>query len=235
MSRLRRSNMLLLLTGVVLAAGCRNHMPHALTWPAGGDVQPSHAKPPEGGYYSNWDPYAVSLEVTPIEAVNPVRTQHVLVATVRDKDGKPLPNRRVEWMIAQGSVGDIVEVDESGWRASRGWKQTNKYAVSHTNNFSHVLDRGNDDPADDIFIEPGQTWCVITSPVEGDSYVTVYAPGIYDWSKHKVFAVKHWYDVTWRFPEPYSSSHWRGKAGRTAIHVALLLMYGGLSAVYLLA
>ena len=33
----------------------------------------------------------------------------------------------------------------------------------------------------------------------------------------------------------YSSSHWRGKAGRTAIHVALLLMYGGLSAVYLLA
>jgi uncharacterized repeat protein (TIGR01451 family) len=43
---------------------------------------------------------------------------------------------------------------------------------------------------------------VITSPIEGDTYITAYAPGIYDWSKHKVFATKHWYDVTWEFPEP---------------------------------
>ena len=33
----------------------------------------------------------------------------------------------------------------------------------------------------------------------------------------------------------YSSAHWRGKARRTAIHVALLFMYGGLSVVYLVA
>ena len=32
----------------------------------------------------------------------------------------------------------------------------------------------------------------------------------------------------------YSSSHWRGKPGRTAIHVALILVYGSFSAVYLL-
>lgn len=165
-------------------------------------MQFSHAKPPEGGYYTNWDPYAVSLEVTPVEAVNPVRTQHVLIATVKDKDGKPLPNRRVEWIISEGSVGDIVEVDESGWRASRGYKVDNHYAVSHTNNFDHVLDMGNDDPADDIELLAGQTWCVITSPIEGDTHMTVYAPGIYDWSQHKVFAVKHWYDVAWEFPPP---------------------------------
>jgi uncharacterized repeat protein (TIGR01451 family) len=190
--------------GLFLAAmpGCREHMPHAFTWPAGGDVQQTHAKPPEGGYYTNWDPYAVSLEVTPIEDVNPVRTQHVLVATVKDKDGKPLPNRRVEWIVAEGSVGDIIEVDESGIRASRGYKVTEKFAVSHTNNWAHVLDRGTDDPADDIHLEPGQTWCTITSPVEGDTHIIVYAPGIYDWSKHKVFAVKHWYDVQWQFPPP---------------------------------
>lgn len=181
-------------------AGCRNHMPHALTWPAGGDTQYTHAKPPEGGYYSNWDPYAVELEVTPPEDVNPVRTQHILIATVKDKEGKPLPNRRVEWIISEGSVGDIVEVDESGWRASRGYKVDNKYAVSHTNNFDHVLDRGNDDPSDDITLTEGQTWCVITSPIEGDTYITAYAPGIYDWNKHKVFAVKHWYDLYWEFP-----------------------------------
>jgi len=30
----------------------------------------------------------------------------------------------------------------------------------------------------------------------------------------------------------YSSSHWRGQRGRTLAHVALLLMYGGFSLVY---
>lgn len=174
--------------------GCRNTMPHSATWPASGDIVQTHPKPPEGGYYSNWDPYAVQIEVFPKEDKNPVKTQHVLVATVRDADGKPLPNRRVEWMLAEGGVGDIVEVDESGFRASRGYKVTNHYAVSHTNNFDHVLDLGNDDPSDDVHLTTGQTWCVITSPVVGTSYITAYAPGIYDWDQHKVFVVKHWYE-----------------------------------------
>ncbi len=197
-----------IVVGMVAAAGlaamgCKHHPPHKFgVWPYGGDIQFSHAKPPEGGYYKNWDPYAITLEVTPVEDVNPVRTQHVLIATVKDKNGKPLNNRRVEWIISEGSVGDIVEVDESGWRASRGYKVDNHYAVTHTNNYDHVLDRGNDDPSDDIHIDDGQTWCVITSPIEGDTYITVYAPGIYDWSKHKVFVVKHWYDLKWEFPPP---------------------------------
>src|SRR5438067_8026631 len=33
----------------------------------------------------------------------------------------------------------------------------------------------------------------------------------------------------------YSRSHWRGKTGRTVIHVILLLAYGGIAAAYLLA
>jgi uncharacterized repeat protein (TIGR01451 family) len=186
----------------VAITGCKTHMPHAATWPAGGDIVQSHAKPPEGGYYSNWDPWAAELEVTPVEDVNPVRTQHYLIATVRDKDGKPLPNRRVEWIISTGSVGDIIEVDESGWRASRGYKVDNHYAVSHTNNFDHTLTMGTDDTSDDIELMAGQTWCVITSPIEGDTHITAYAPGIHDTNKHKVFVTKHWYDVAWEFPEP---------------------------------
>jgi len=193
-----------------LIVGCRDAMPHSLTWPATGDQIPSHPKPPEGGYYSNWDPYAASITIDPVEDVNPVSTQHVFIATVKDKDGKPLPNRRVEWMLSDG-VGSIVEVDESGIRASRGYKTDNRFAVSHTSNGSHVLTRGNSDPSDDVKIGPGQTWCVITSPVEGTSNVIAYAPGIYDWSKHKAFAQKHWYDVAWEFPpeatNPIGSSH----------------------------
>ena len=33
----------------------------------------------------------------------------------------------------------------------------------------------------------------------------------------------------------YSSSHWRGRVGRTLIHMALLLTYGGFAVVYLAA
>jgi uncharacterized repeat protein (TIGR01451 family) len=159
-----------------------------------------HAKPIEGGYYTNFDPHAVSLEVTPTEFLSPVRRQHVLVATVRDDEGEPLANRRVEWMISEGSVGDFVEVDESGWRASRGHKLTNHYAVTHTNNFEHVLTRGTDDPADDIHLNEGDTWAVITSPIEGTTHVVAYAPGIYDWNKHKVFVTTLWQDVQVSWP-----------------------------------
>jgi hypothetical protein len=31
----------------------------------------------------------------------------------------------------------------------------------------------------------------------------------------------------------YSTSHWRGQVQRTLIHVALLLLYGGMATVYL--
>jgi hypothetical protein len=31
----------------------------------------------------------------------------------------------------------------------------------------------------------------------------------------------------------YSSSHWRGQFGRTAIHIMLLFIYGGMAALYL--
>ena len=212
---------LLAVIGMALTAvGCREHMPHALTWPGTGDTIYTHPKPPEGGYYSNWDPYAVELTLEPLDDVNPVRTQHVMIATVKDKNGKPLPNRRVEWIISEGSVGDIVEVDESGWRNSRGYKVDNHYAVSHTNNFDHVLDRGDSDPSNDIQLTEGQTWCVITSPVEGETHITAWAPGIYDWSKHKAFAIKKWYDVKWQCPAPVSLC-----AGQSAVLETAVMKY----------
>ncbi|MBT3201443.1 MAG: DUF11 domain-containing protein [Phycisphaerales bacterium] len=191
----------LAITTVGLVGGCETHFPHSFTL-APGDVERMHGEPAEGGYYSNWDPFAASIELTPLLDVNPVRTQHVFVATVKDKNGKPLPNRRVEWLVGEGTVGSIVEVDESGWRSTRGHKLTNKFAISHTNNFDHTLTRGNDDPSDDIVLKRGQTWCVVTSPIEGTTHMIAYAPGIYDWSKHKVFAVKHWLDVAWKLPAP---------------------------------
>ncbi|MGE3180085.1 MAG: hypothetical protein AB7N71_00505, partial [Phycisphaerae bacterium] len=185
------------------ASGCREHMPHAfITWPGGGDVTQSHPEPPEGGYYSQWDKFADSVEFTEVSAINPVNTQHYFIVTVKDKNGKPLPNRRVEWIMSSGGVGEIIAVDESGWRNSRGYVVDNHRAVSHTNWFKHVLDLGDNDPSNDIQLTEGQSWVQISSRVEGTSYLTAYVPAIYDESKHKVFAEKHWYDVKWDVPPP---------------------------------
>ncbi|MCE5326732.1 MAG: DUF11 domain-containing protein [Planctomycetaceae bacterium] len=135
---------------------------------------------------------AVTIELSPRKAVNPIMTQHVLVATVKDSSGCPLAGQRVEWIIPEGSMGTLVEVD--------GSKVTGQYAVTHTGACPKVLTRGNDDPADDVRLSAGQTWAVVTSPVEGATNVVAYAPGIRDWNRHKVFAVELWYDVKWDLP-----------------------------------
>jgi uncharacterized repeat protein (TIGR01451 family) len=174
-----------------------SYFPHLLHT---GDIIQTHAKPPLHGYYSNFDPHAVKLEVRPLESTSPVRTQHVIIATVYDENGNPRRNRRVEWLVE--GTGTIIEVDESGFFPGRGYKVDNKYAVSYTNYCEHTISRGNSDPNDDFVVRPGQTWCVISSAVEGDTYVTAYAPGIYNWDTHKVFVTKHWVDAEWAMPPP---------------------------------
>jgi uncharacterized repeat protein (TIGR01451 family) len=186
-----------------LDAGCfgvtqnPSYFPHLLPT---GDIIRTHAKPPGSGFFSNFDPHAVRIEVRPLESTNPVQTQHVLIATVYDEKGQPRRSRRVEWMLE--GTGNIVEVDESGFFPGRGYKVDNKYAVSYTSYCEHTISRGNNNPNDDFTIRPGQTWCVITSAIEGDTHVTAYAPGIYNWDADKVFVTKHWVDAEWSFPQP---------------------------------
>ncbi len=184
-----------------------NYFPYLLPT---GDIIETHAKPPGPGYYANFDPNAVQLEVRPLNATNPVRTQHVLIATVLDARGQPRRHRRVEWMVE--GVGNIIEVDESGFWPGRGYKKDNKYAVSYTDYCEHHVTRGNGNPNDDFVIRPGQSWCVISSAVEGDTHVTVYAPGIFDWDKRRVTVSCRWVDAAWRFPDPMAA-----EAGREVV------------------
>jgi uncharacterized repeat protein (TIGR01451 family) len=194
---------LLLAAGLSLLSGCfgvtqnPSYFPHLLPT---GDIIRTHAKPPGPSYFSDFDPHAARLEVRPLEATNPVRTQHVLIATIYDEKGNPRRHRRVEWMLE--GVGNIVEVDESGVFPGRGYKVDNKYAVSYTAYCEHRITRGNTDPNDDFVIRPGQTWCVISSAVEGDTHVTAYAPEISNWDNHKVFVTKHWVDAEWVLAPP---------------------------------
>jgi uncharacterized repeat protein (TIGR01451 family) len=200
--------LLLLAASVCWLSGCGvtqnpSYFPHLVPF---GDIIPTHAKPPGASYFSNFDPHAVRLEVRPLDATNPVRTQHVLIATVYDETGKPRRHRRVEWMLE--GEGNIIEVDESGLFPGRGYKTSNKHAVSYTDYHEHKITRGNSNPADDFTIRPGQTWCVITSAREGDTHVTVSAPGVANWDRGRVFATCRWVDANWALPPPAS-----GRAG----------------------
>jgi uncharacterized repeat protein (TIGR01451 family) len=204
--RRRFGYLLLISLFLVTAGGCfgvtqnPSYFPYLLPF---GDVIPTHAKPPGYGYFANFDPVAVRLEVRPVQATNPVRSQHVLIATVYDAKGQPRRDRRVEWILE--GKGSIIEVDESGCFPGRGYKEGTHYAVSYTNYREHRFTRGNGDPADDFIVRPGQTWCVITAAEEGDSHVTVYAPGVHDWDKGRVFVTCRWVDAEWRFPPPTSA------------------------------
>ena len=147
-----------------------------------------------------------SVELSPLEDTNPTKTQHTFIATVRDQDGRPVPNVQVHWILARtgDAVGDIVAYDDQdlgdGTSMPLTRKTDNQYAVSYTNEKPVVLDRGNSWVADeaawrDFEVGAGQSWCTITSPVEGDSHMIAYVPEIKDGLRHKVFALKHWQKV----------------------------------------
>ena len=146
---------------------------------------------------SLWAQEAASIEITPVEATNPMRTQHTLIATVRDAVGGPLGNRRVEWILARAGdlVGDIVEIDNAN---GEGRKIDNHYAITHTASQRTTVVTGS---GQEIPLDVGQTWITITSTRAGDTDIIAFAPSIADKTKHKTFAVKHWMDVTYEMPE----------------------------------
>jgi uncharacterized repeat protein (TIGR01451 family) len=198
-----RPQLLIAAACLALLPGCfgvtqnPTYFPHLLPT---GDIFPTHAKPPGLGYFKDFDPHACRLEVRPLEATSAVGTQHVLVATIYDENGTPRRHRRIEWLVE--GAGNIVEVDEGGFFPGRGYKVDNKYAVSYTGYGEHTFDRGNLDPNDDFTVRPGQSWCVISSAVEGDTHVTVYAPEVFNWDNRKTVVTHHWVDAEWRFPPP---------------------------------
>jgi len=185
----------------VVAAGCFNshnpgYFPNLLP---GGRIEQSHAKP-RFGFFRDFDPKAHRLEVTPKDATAPLGTQIVLVATVYDKDGDPRRSRRVEWMLE--GPGSIIEVDEAGLYAGRGYKVDNKYGVTYTRYVSHTITRGNDDEKDDVELCPGQTFCVVSSAVPGETTITAYAPGVFNWEKGRVVTKLVWGEGRFSFPAP---------------------------------
>jgi uncharacterized repeat protein (TIGR01451 family) len=203
MNRVGRRLGLLLLAAICCApaVGCfgltsnPSYFPYILPFE---DIITTHDKPIWPGNDANFDPKANTIVLMPVEETSRVRTQHVLLATVYDKNGNPLRNRTVKWEIE--GVGSIIEVDSDGVFPGRGHAITDRYGVSYTRWHEHRVTRGNANQGDDFMVRPGQTYLVITSPIEGDTHVTAYAPGIFDWDRRVAHTTVRWADVHWEFP-----------------------------------
>ena len=155
-----------------------------------GDVIETHAKPAGRGYFNDFDPKAVSIEVTPAQSTVATGSDHVLIATVADADGQPRRKRRVEWILE--GPGEILEVDESGVLPGRGYLSNNQRAVSYTSFRAHAFDRGTRNPGDDFRTEAGQTWCIVRSAKPGETVVTAYAPAVHNHDKRTATARITW-------------------------------------------
>ena len=119
-----------------------------------------------------------SLTITPVKDYNPIKSQHTFTIDVDQADGSAAAGAAVELILNRFSaaVGDIVSIG--------GVDPQKVY-----NTFGRVTTDDN-----------GQATLTITSTREGDTDVTVYAPGIADASANTAFAVKHWVDMTATFP-----------------------------------
>ena len=147
--------------------------------------------------------------------IAPVGSEVFVLGGVCDEEGYYRLREPLEWTLAQGSVGHFVDPGDSavGFFGLRGTFASlhseplpelcsNNYAVSVSSRKVQVLTRGTAEPNDDVFVLEGQGWISVTSPVEGNTYVTLAAPELDGWQQRQETAVIHWIDGQWTLPKP---------------------------------
>jgi uncharacterized repeat protein (TIGR01451 family) len=167
------------------------------------------------------------LLLTPTRLVAPVGGEVILLAGVCGKDEYLVTDEPIEWMLAPKSVGEIVQVGDDSKREIRStWKRDNSpkveklgidFARGRTSREAGVITRGTATPQDDLPIRKGQTWVSLTSPNEGVSKVTAFAPDSDIWDKRRQTATIYWIDASWEFPSPQTAEN--GKSIRLTTKV----------------
>lgn len=143
------------------------------------------------------------VTVTPRELIAPVGSEVVLVAGVCGPDGYLLAGESVQWLMSQGGVGEITSIGEHhGILDGFPQKVDNQYATGRTSRKYLRLTRGTPAPEDDVTVLRGQAWTSVTSPVEGTSHVTAFAPDVKEWDQRKDVSMIHWVDAEWQLPPP---------------------------------
>lgn len=163
---------------------------------------------PIAGPFVAATPAGEALRITPSRILAPVGSEVVLVGGVCAENGRLRTNERIEWMLDRAGTGQIVTVGNRGeldmFRLLRNTprKVDNFFAIGSTSPYAECLDRGTPDPNDDIQIRRGDGWVTVTSPTEGTSYVTAYAPQVPNWAGRTARATIYWVDAQWSFPPP---------------------------------
>ncbi len=148
------------------------------------------------------------LNVNPNRVVAPVGSEVVMIASLLGSDGYLVSGDDVEWMISGDGAGSFVSPGERGTfdviNRLRGLprKVNATYVLNATLRSPQVLDRGTPVPFDDLEIQPGQAWVTVTSPVEGTTHLSVYAPNVPQWDRRQQGATIYWVDAQWNFPPP---------------------------------
>lgn len=149
---------------------------------------------------------AGELHVVPTLVVAPVSSEVIIVGGVCGSRGKYVSGTALEWLLSQESVGNFVQAG-TGPRPrlqqiahpSNGKRSANFIKTTAAKQ-AMVIDRGTETPLDDVPVQPGQGWVTITSPSEGTSHVTVWAPAAKGWDKRRKTTTIHWIDATWQMP-----------------------------------
>ena len=81
-------------------------------------------------------------------------------------------------------------------------KINNNYAIGSTACRSATITRGTPSPSDDIPVARGQAWISITSPTDGTSHVTAFAPKVTQWDNRQQTATILWIDAQFSFASP---------------------------------
>jgi uncharacterized repeat protein (TIGR01451 family) len=216
-SRIRSALAVVALAAVALATGgCANcrlpridpsgehfFLPPAPPQPPVPQSPTYHADPgPQIGHHQK-----TGIQVHPAKVIAPVGSEVVLTAGVCGQHGYLEANQSVEWMVAPGGVGQIVSVGDRGYfdfllGAVKPHKLTNTYAIGPTSSRYLCLTRGTPACGDNVPVLKGQAWVTVSSPIEGTSMVTAYAPNIYGWDARQRTATVYWIDAQWTLPPP---------------------------------
>jgi uncharacterized repeat protein (TIGR01451 family) len=148
------------------------------------------------------------LSLSPSALIAPVGSEVVMIASVVGGEGFLLTNEVVEWTIDPGGVGQFLSTGERrrldliNWWRGLPRKIDSRFAVNATLRNPMTLDRGTPSPLDDLFVQTGQAWVTVASPVEGTSRVTAFAPALSAWELRQQTATIYWIDAQWRLPPP---------------------------------